>query len=970
MNGNNFSPEQIVGQKVVHKKFGTGIIKVLKDGRIIVQFDSSNEEKQFVYPSCFDSFLCFADEKMAKTVRQERDSIADAVQHQPKTTKQSCVISMQNASSNVVCRSVDDFCDKYISQLQNEAGYLMKTGGKHEKLFDGKLVEMKNQKFYYTFTSDSELNYPADTVIQLWLTNTPVAGSILSCEGFTVVVVTESSLGDTVSVIEFSATPWKLLYSLIERLDKMRNIEAVSNIAKTLISEGRNNIDLHGALAKGQDTACKMAMTQPITFIWGPPGTGKTETLARIAIEYMNRGNRVLMLSCSNVSVDGAILRVVKRLGKVKPGTVLRYGYPRDEALLNHKYLHSYNYILYRYADLVKEKQDLQQEQKKMSAAEKKTSRYLEIQRRLLDIANLFKHEEKQAVRDAKFVATTVSKAVVDKTLYGNKFDAVIFDEASMAYIPQIVFAANLATRHFICMGDFSQLPPIVQSDSAETLHSDIFQYCGITDAVQYGWGHKWLCMLDMQYRMHPDIAEFAGLTMYHSLLKSAGNMRKDRLPIAVSAPLRGKAVGLVDLSGMMSVCTTTADKSRINPLSALVAVGLAISGAKEHEVSIITPYHAQSRLIHAMIRDIEQQQPKLHTISCATVHQFQGSEQEMIVFDAVDCYRQTHPGVLLTSMRNNSANRLFNVALTRAKGKFIAVANEGFLSAKGLSTELIFRKLLNICKTSGQSVKREQIAAEMPHRIPCYAWLAENQAHEKFFSDVMQAKHEIRIDIPGPMTTDITFANSLKKLLTAAKKRAVKVIVRVAHRSDIPEQLREMSVENRYIANAITTIDRKITWFGEPDSRADFVSEGRALKTTYRPLIRFEGKHTATALYGFLEMNRIIDQSDAKAQDNKINTFAQYVGAFCKCKQCGKPMKLAKSRKNGRFFLSCTGYPKCNGMERITTDLVEDYLYHDQKTGKHCVRCNTSLEAKSGQFGVYVRCCGLQQHTYHLDQI
>lgn len=111
-------------------------------------------------------------------------------------------------------------------------------------------------------------------------------------------------MGDTVSVIGFSATPWKLLYSLIERLDKMRNIEAVSDIAKTLISEGRNNIDPHGALAKGQDTARQMAMTQPITFIWGPPGTGKTETLARIAIEYMNRGNRVLMLSCSNVSVD------------------------------------------------------------------------------------------------------------------------------------------------------------------------------------------------------------------------------------------------------------------------------------------------------------------------------------------------------------------------------------------------------------------------------------------------------------------------------------------------------------------------------------------------------------------------------------------------------------------------------------------------------------------------------------------
>lgn len=40
----------------------------------------------------------------------------------------------------------------------------------------------------------------------------------------------------------------------------------------------------------------------------------------------------------------------------------------------------------------------------------------------------------------AKFVATTVSKAVVDSAIRDNQFDVVIFDEASMAYIPQIAF--------------------------------------------------------------------------------------------------------------------------------------------------------------------------------------------------------------------------------------------------------------------------------------------------------------------------------------------------------------------------------------------------------------------------------------------------------------------------------------------------------------------------------------------------
>lgn len=95
------------------------------------------------------------------------------------------------------------------------------------------------------------------------------------------------------------------------------------------------------------------------------------------------------------------------------------------------------------------------------------------------------------------------------------RFDVVIFDEASMAYIPQIVFAASLAKKHFVCMGDFRQLPPIVQSSGTSPLNADIFQYCGITSAVDNGRNHKWLCMLDTQYRMHPCIADFASQMMY-----------------------------------------------------------------------------------------------------------------------------------------------------------------------------------------------------------------------------------------------------------------------------------------------------------------------------------------------------------------------------------------------------------------------------------------------------------------------
>lgn len=51
------------------------------------------------------------------------------------------------------------------------------------------------------------------------------------------------------------------------------------------------------------------------------------------------------MLSYSNVSVDGALLRVAKK-ADLPDGMVIRYGYPRTKELVYSKSLTSYQFVL------------------------------------------------------------------------------------------------------------------------------------------------------------------------------------------------------------------------------------------------------------------------------------------------------------------------------------------------------------------------------------------------------------------------------------------------------------------------------------------------------------------------------------------------------------------------------------------------------------------------------------------------
>lgn len=815
---------ELIGMRVVNRQTkAIGVIDAVDNNILHISFHG--EIHKYLYPSCFATTLELDEEELQEEIEKEGLS-----------------------ASFELCKK------NFKHAIGYEINHLKVTGGRKYKAMDGVLLPSQRGEYIYAFDTDTDMHFPDGTALKIWMPDRIIGAYIVSCEEFTIVLRSMEFLGESIESIEVTSEQWMLLEALSDRLDEME--PRIESIAYEVACKGNSQINRHMSIQCGQNLAYRRATSEPITFIWGPPGTGKTEILSNIALDHIEQGKRVLMVSYSNVSVDGALLRVAKK-ADYSMGTLVRYGYPRVRELLeDNRQLTSYQCVLSKNPVLAAEFKSLIVQKRKLK---KKDPERIKINKRLAKIREKLMEQEKILIQNAQFVATTVSKAIVDKTVYSQKFDVVIFDEASMAYVPQVVFAAGLAKQHFICLGDFCQLPAIVQNKDDDRLTKDIFEYTRITDAVENNWGHNWLVMLNVQYRMHREIANLVNKYMYGGRLITSDEIFASRNEIAACSPMAGEAISMVDLSFCYSVCINTMDGSRINLLSALMCLRIAATFLDKYEVGIITPYSAQSRLILSMIRDMKEKDARYEQITSATVHQFQGSEKPIIIYDAVDCFRMPFPGTLLTSLKNNIANRMYNVALTRAKGKFILVANRDYFIRKNVSNKLIFTRTLGEIRNQGKSIEGlgilEEFYTEIPDKSKSMYLENREESWDVFCDDLRNASKKIHIDIPGVIDENDDAIEELSAILEKKDEAGIDISIRLEEDVTLPDRLHKYAQNGSYVTTPITFVDHSVIWFGQPLSAADFITEGDILETKYFPCLRFEGSITARALQAFLEI-------------------------------------------------------------------------------------------------------------------
>jgi DNA replication ATP-dependent helicase Dna2 len=275
------------------------------------------------------------------------------------------------------------------------------------------------------------------------------------------------------------------------------------------------------------------ANANDFALIHGPPGTGKTYTIARLIRALVSRGDRVLVSSLTNRAVDN----VLKMLREQGFEDFLRIG---SETGIQEDML------------------DVRLETRGADAA-----------------PNL---------REASVVAATTASCG-SRTMREQEFDVAVVDEAAQLTEPQTLAAINLADR-FVLVGDHKQLPAVTQTEAPPSLFERLIETYPIAGV-----------MLDRQYRMAQRIQAFPSQEFYDGELRPANievaSQRLAELDAVATDELPAHLqdqVTFVDVNGEMTGNTNATEADQV----AEIVTGFEVAGVSREDIGVIAPFRAQ----------------------------------------------------------------------------------------------------------------------------------------------------------------------------------------------------------------------------------------------------------------------------------------------------------------------------------------------------------------------------------------
>lgn len=448
---------------------------------------------------------------------------------------------------------------------------------------------------------------------------------------------------------------------LLDKIDWSKCTKAVVEMTSPveIMNRLRNSFN---ALPYDDDYNFKENLSDNISFVFGPPGTGKTTRLAKIIKKKMTREEcRVLVLAPTNKACDVLTKRMME-ISKEDYSWLGRFVATGEE-------------IIEKSGVLIDRTSDKWQ-------------------------------------HDTCCIVSTIARFPYDgftqfeekKLLKDIEWDFIIIDEASMIPLVQIIYAIyKQPLSKFIIAGDPLQIAPIIREkawvgeniytmvelDNFDTPHTKPIQF-----EVE---------KLDTQYRSIPSIGSLYSYYCYDGKLKH--NREESQMRKLPMGNIPAKAVTFVPFRVERFDSIFGAKKlqgSNVHIYSALFAVETCAYIARQQldpiKVGVICPYAPQAQLINKMIEqrtDI----PDNVEVSVGTIHGFQGDQCDIIitVFNPPTGIKVAADRIML-----NNKN-IINVAISRASDYLFVLLPHP--DSYGYENLIEINKLCSIAKKEVKSV-------------------------------------------------------------------------------------------------------------------------------------------------------------------------------------------------------------------------------------------------------------------------
>ncbi|KAK1936689.1 putative helicase MAGATAMA 3 [Phytophthora citrophthora] len=391
---------------------------------------------------------------------------------------------------------------------------------------------------------------------------------------------------------------------------------------------------------------------------------------------------RVLVAAPSNAAVDELVVRVLSEglfdggKGESYRPRIVRVGRPESSQQLSS-------------LAAAREASESKKNRKKM----RKYAR--EVEEVLLE-SLVTKHRStfptvKQArqaiIKNAQIVFCTLSGAgSVAMCEFAQDFDALIIDEAAQAVEASTLIPFKFRPHRVVLVGDHRQLPATVMSKKLVAMGYDrsLQQRLVENDSP--------VLLLNQQYRMHPEIAEFPSSHFYGGRLVQDDNM-SEWTAQEYHQDRAFKPLLFLDVEGSQSQVSGSTSLRNMSEVEAVVQLirRLLTEFPRiewKKRIGVIAPYKQQIYEVRGAIGKLETEFDRRLGIEVNTVDGFQGREKEIIIYS---CVRTSHGGrrKKRRSRGNNEDDvldafwadeRRMNVAITRAKSSLWIVGNSNLL--------------------------------------------------------------------------------------------------------------------------------------------------------------------------------------------------------------------------------------------------------------------------------------------------